>query len=148
MSYIVTIEGQKIPLPDEIGSDDAKVRQALAPYFPDAANALITRTEKDGETTISVIKKAGTKGVPSTKGLLAGLQALQEGPGGKNPAIMLYEEIKRRADPLSPKELLELDSRIEQTIQEGEQQRDALVHAARRLIETRPQAAPAVVQGF
>jgi hypothetical protein len=142
MSYTVTIEGQKIPLPDEIGSSDEKVRQALAPYFPDAANALITRTEKDGETTITVVKKAGTKG------LQAGLQALQDGPGGKNPAIMLYEEIKRRVDPLSPEELLVLDSRIEQAIDEGQQQQQALVHAVQRLIMARPQAAPAVVEGF
>ena len=148
MSYVVTIEGQKIPLPDEIGSDDVKVRQALAPYFPDAANALITRTEKDGETTISVIKKAGTKGVPSTKGLLAGLQALQDGPGGKNPAVMLYEEIKRRVDPLSPEELLVLDSRIQQAIDDGQRQRKALVYAVKRLIEARPQPAPEIVQGF
>ena len=148
MSYVVTIEGQKIPLPDEIGSDDVKVRQALAPYFPDAANALITRTEKAGEVTINVIKKAGTKGVPSTKGLQAGLQTLQDGPGGKNPAVALYEAIKSRQEPLSPAELLELDGRIEQAVAEGERQRKAEQHAARRLIEARPQPAPEVVQGF
>jgi hypothetical protein len=142
MSYVVTIEGQKIPLPDEIGSDDVKVRQALAPYFPDAANALITRTEKAGEVVINVIKKAGTKG------LLAGLQALQDGPGGKNPAVALYEAIKNRQEPLSPAELLELDGRIEQAVAEGNRQRKAEMHAARRLIEARPQPAPEVVQGF
>jgi hypothetical protein len=142
MSYVVTIEGQKIPLPDEIGSDDVKVRQALAPYFPDAANALITRTEKAGEVVINVIKKAGTKG------LQAGLQALQDGPGGKNPAVALYEAIKSRQEPLSPAELLELDSSIEQALEEGTKQNKAIRHAVRRLIVARPQPAPEVVQGF
>jgi hypothetical protein len=142
MSYVVTIEGQKIPLPDEIGSDDVKVRQALAPYFPDAATALITRTEKAGEVVINVIKKAGTKG------LLAGLQALQDGPGGKNPAVALYKAIKSRQEPLSPAELLELDSSIEQALEEGAKQNKAIGHAVRRLIMARPQPAPEVVQGF
>jgi len=140
--YTVTIEGQKIPLPDEIGSDDAKVRQALAPYFPDAANALITRTVKDGETTINVVKKAGTKG------LHAGLQMLQACTGGKNPAVALYEEIKANPEPLSPEQLLVMDSRIEQALDEGKKQRDAVAHAAKRLIRARPQPAEAVVQGF
>lgn len=148
MSYTVTIEGQKIPLPDEIGSDDAKVRQALAPYFPDAANALITRTEKNGEVTISVIKKAGTKGVPSTKGSLTSLKMLQTCPGGKNPVVALYEEIKANPEPLSPDRLLVMDGRIEQALEAGQAQREALVHAAKRLIAARPQAALYVVLGF
>lgn len=143
MSYTVTIEGQKIPLPDEIGSSDDKVRQALAPYFPDAANALITRSEKEGEVTINVVKKAGTKG------LLEGLDMLTDcAPNRKNPAVALHDELKSASQELSAEQLLVLDKRIEDAIKDGERQRDALVHAIRRLIEARPQPAPAVVRGF
>jgi len=47
------------------------------------------REEKAGEVVINVIKKAGTKG------LQAGLQALQDGPGGKKRA---QEEARDKPD--------------------------------------------------
>jgi hypothetical protein len=142
MSYTVVIEGQKIPLPDEIGSDDVKVRQALAPYFPDAANAMITRTDKSGEVTINVVKKAGTKG------LQAGVEYLQACPGGKNPAVALYEEFKGHTELMYPEELLVLDKRIAEALDEGTRQNQAIGQAIKRLIRARPQPAPEVVQGF
>lgn len=62
-TYQITIEGQTIPVPPEIGSSDAAVKAALAPYFPDAANAMITRSEKGDVVTVNVVKKAGSKGL-------------------------------------------------------------------------------------
>lgn len=68
MLYNVSIEGQTIQLPEAIATDDAKVRQALAPYFPGAAESLITRKTEGETTTISVVKKAGSKGQQSYAG--------------------------------------------------------------------------------
>jgi len=140
MSYVVSIEGQKIPLPEEIGKDDNLVRQALAPYFPDAAHALISRSEKNGETTISVVKKAGSKGTDPVAVLVAA-------PAGMNPVIELYDEINR-SDGMSVEQLLEMDGRIDAAIEEGEQQNQAVEHALKRLQAAQPAPAPLVVMGF
>jgi hypothetical protein len=142
MNYIVSIEGQSIPLPEEIGSSDDAVKRALAPYYPEAANAMLTRVTQGDTTTITVIKKAGTKG--------RGLAALIACPGGKNPAMTLYEEINAldelaRMDPLT---LLEMDARIEEAITAGGQQAEAVAFAAKRLIRSAAQPAPVIILGF
>ena len=62
MNYLIKIEGQEIPVPEEIGKSDESVKQVLTPYYPQAANSLITRVEKDDLVTITVVKQAGTKG--------------------------------------------------------------------------------------
>lgn len=63
MKYVISIEGQSIDLPEEIAGDDAKLKAALSPFFPGAANSKIMRNpEKDGVINITVIKQAGTKG--------------------------------------------------------------------------------------
>ena len=51
-------EGQTIELPDEIAASDELIRKALAPFYPDVANAEIQR----GDKGITVIKRAGPKG--------------------------------------------------------------------------------------
>jgi hypothetical protein len=51
-------DGQDIPLPADIAANDDLIRKALAPFYPDVANAEIRRA--DGKITI--IKRAGPKG--------------------------------------------------------------------------------------
>ena len=63
MKYIVKIEGQEVPVPEGVGGlEDADLKRALTPMFPGAANSKIERAEKDGVTTITVVKLAGSKG--------------------------------------------------------------------------------------
>ena len=71
MKYIILVEGQSIPMPEEIAADDGKLKAALAPYFPGVSNSTIKRDaavkdEATGEEsiTVTVIKQAGTKGAP------------------------------------------------------------------------------------
>ena len=59
---IVKLEGQDIQLPDEAAASDDLVRKALVPYFPDVANSEIRRETNDGQTTVTVVKRAGPKG--------------------------------------------------------------------------------------
>ena len=94
MNYNVLIEGQTIPVPEEIGASDEAVKRALTPFYPEVANAMVTRVVKEETTTITVVKRAGTKG--------AGMQDLVDCAGGRNPAIALYEELQRLEikDPL------------------------------------------------
>lgn len=139
-SYTVKIEGQTIQLPPEIAATDDGVKRALAPYYPDAANALITRSaEKDGQVEITVIKRAGTKGV---------LASLLEAPAGRNPAIELYEKIQQRGNELTPLELLESAGEIEAAMNAGANQAQMQETAVERLKRAPAQAAPKLILGF
>jgi hypothetical protein len=144
-TYNILIEGTTIPVPEEIGSNDDSVRRALAPFYPDAANALITRVEKDDVITVNVVKRAGTKGADP-------LTALIDCPGGMNPAIALFQqlqELERASNgPLEAESLLELDQSLEQAIHDGEEQREAVESARNRLQKSAPCPAPALVTGF
>jgi hypothetical protein len=54
----IILDGQTIELPDDVAKDDNLIRRALAPFYPAVANAQIRREEKDGQTQITVIKRA------------------------------------------------------------------------------------------
>lgn len=146
--YTIKIEGQEIPIPEQIGTDDAAVKRALAPFYPDAANALITRTtsEDGSRVDVNVVKKAGTKGA-SLDGLYgaAYLDACSE---GQNPAIAMYQRLAALQGEADIEALLALDGEIEQAIEDGRKQAEMLQPAMKRLDAARPQAAPAVILGF
>jgi hypothetical protein len=143
MNYIVKIEGQEIPVPEEIGATDDAVKRALAPFYPEVAGAMITRVVTNENTvTLNVIKKAGSKGA-------AGLDFLRECPSHQNPAIELYQEIHEKGDsPLNPVTLLELDKRIGDAIIAGEQQVTAIEKARERLAAAVPQPSRTIMRGF
>jgi len=138
---VAVIEGQRIPLPAEIAASDDLIRRALAPFYPDAANAQLSRAEQDGVLTVTVVKRAGSKG-----NLLGYLQMC---PGGKNPVIALYEAI-RGSDlaALDAYAQLELAHRVEQALAEGEAQGEAVRRSAHRLAPAAPQLAPGLLLGF
>jgi hypothetical protein len=147
MNYIVVIEGQNIPLPEEIAVDDAKVRQALAPFFPDAANAMITRTKgKDEETTlVNVVKKAGSKGAGTRASPYEHLRACK---GGMNPALAMYQRLQAEEGELDAERLIEIRQAIEQAVKDGEEQLGMVQTAAKRLQAAQAQAAPGMMAGF
>ena len=138
---VAVIEGQRIPLPVEIAARDDLIRRALAPFYPDAANAQLSRAEQDGVLTITVVKRAGSKGNL--------LDHLQNCPGGKNPIIALYEGI-RGLDlaALDAYAQVELAHRVEQALADGEAQAEAVRRAMHRLATAVPQCAPGVPVGF
>lgn len=143
MNYIISIEGQMIPVPEEIGRDDSAVKKALAPFYPQVANAMITRTIKDDTATVNVVKQAGTKGGYSV------FDVLSSCPGGQNTAIELYRELSNLPDSaLDPQALLELDARLEQAIQAGEAESKLVEKALERLHNARAVPASLVVEGF
>lgn len=151
MNYIVKIEGQEIPVPEEIGRDDDSVKRALAPYFPDAANAMITRVEEGETVKITVVKRAGSKGnghddiVPQR----VPQQYLVECEGGQNPVIVLFEELRQKDQAgMDIEALLSLDHEIAEAVEAGGKQYDAIASAYKRLRNARPQPAPVLVMGF
>ena len=143
MNYIISIEGQTIPVPEEIGKDDSSVIKALAPFYPQVAKALITRTTKDDTVTVNVVKQASTKGGYSVFDVLANC------PSSQNPAFELYRQLSNLPDSaLEPEKLLEMDARLEQAIQEGEADADMLEKALKRLHKARAVPSSLVVEGF
>ena len=64
-----TIKGDAVGITDEIANDDDLLKAALAPTWPDVRTATITRTGgTDGkELVVSVVKKAGTKGMDDSE---------------------------------------------------------------------------------
>lgn len=146
-TYNILIEGQTIPVSEEIGANDANVKAALSPFYPDASNAMITRVEKDGVVTVNVVKRAGSKGLFPAPDQVGPLEYLDACQSHKNPAIEMYEQINAGA-VLSPEELLVLDARLQSAIEEGMSQGRMLEAALTRLNGARSQPAPSVVIGF
>lgn len=145
-TYKVTIEGQSLDLPAEIAGDDEKLRAALQPYFPGAANAKFMRSEADGVETVNVVKQAGTKGritidLPFRK--------LEEAPESRNPVIDLYYEL-RDVDPriLSTEQVLEITGKINQVIEDGQQQEEMMSRAEERLKDARAVPSTETPAGF
>lgn len=146
MNYTVLVEGQSIPVPEEIGGSDEAVKRALAPFYPEVANAMITRVEKDGTVTVNVVKRAGSKGSGPE-----GAAYLVTCTGGKNPAVALFEEIQAlEADGavLDPYAMLRMDARIESAISAGKEQADKVDYALKRLRKTAARRSPFVIRGF
>lgn len=152
-TYKITIEGQTLEnLPAEIAGDDAKLKAALQPFFPGAANAKFMRSEKDGVVTVNVIKQAGTKGRKCLRANIfsdRAVNALIGCPESRNPVITLEEEL-REFDPrkLSAEQMLALDGRIRKTLEEGQAQFDAILSAESRLEAVRAIAADETPQGL
>ncbi len=140
MEYVVFIEGQKIPIPPEMGESDEAVKNAMRPIFPEVANAQFTRTEKDGVTTITVIKKAGSKG---------GWQDLISATEGRNPIIALQAKLAdTNPSSMTMEELIEADEQINTTLEAGDSQKDMVGYALHRLKKAKAAALSVTPVGF
>lgn len=115
MQYILKLEGQNIPLTPEVAANDQTIRDAIAPFFPDATTAEIKREEADGITVIRLVKKAGTKGNVMQKLVMAENQL--------NPASALSWQLKMAEikGELTLETLLGIQPVIQTAIEEGEQ---------------------------
>ena len=96
MEILVEIEGQSIPVDEEIANDDTLLRKLFVPYFPDAANARIDREEGK---PIKIIKVAGSKGASKPTPLETLLLAPEEvNPAVKMCRIVQHHELTNRLD--------------------------------------------------
>lgn len=144
----VLIEGQTLTMPPGIEKDE-DIRRALAPYFPEVSTALLSRKEEGEVTTVTIIKKAGSKGGGNGKAHRdAPQQKLIDCAGGMNPAIALYQRIDALGPDADIVDLLEFEREIDQALKQGEKQRQAITDARARLGCAVAQAAPVVVVGF
>jgi len=160
MNYKISIEGQTIELPEEIAGDDAKLKAALTPFFPGAANAKFMRTEpKDDVVTVTVIKQAGTKGLKADLIIIDDpiirepqdqvLRRLIEAEEGINPVVDLNRAVEGKLlNQMGVEKLMALDKKIDLTVKEGRKERDDVETTLSLLEHAKPQPAESVSTGF
>lgn len=124
----LSADGQELSLPDSIANDDAQLKAALTPFYPEMANATIRRETLGGEIIVTMTKQAGTKGAERT-GAGAGAGELrpvglylEDAPQELNPALRVAWRIQymQALDRLELEDLIELQPKIEAAYQEGQ----------------------------
>lgn len=140
---IIKLEGQSIPIDNDIAAADELIRKALLPFYPEVGNATISRSEEDGETVINIVKRAGTKGSTPLASLIAA-------PEEANPAITLAWELKRleAAEELELRQLLEYHPRIDRAIEQGEAEAEQVAEALNKLQAAVTQPSQQRIPGF
>ncbi len=139
----VAIDGQNFPLPDEIGAKDELVRAALAPFVPWIVNAQIQRKEEGGNTLVTVIKRADTKGSAGNVP-----EALIAAPQQRNPAIELWTKLQQEVKLDDPGAMIEWQPAIAEAIQAGERDIETIHASLTYLAECAPVPASLVTLGF
>lgn len=167
MIYKVVIEGQTLEMPEEIAGDDGKLKSALSPYFPGAANAKFMRSpEKEGVITVTVIKQAGTKGFIAYRKLPTDaeletlfqkddtpedqvLRRLIEATEDMNPVVKLNQVLEGKTlNQMGVESLFKLDSEINATVEEGNKEDDVLNTSLSLLTRTAALPSPSSIPGF
>lgn len=144
MPYILMIEGQEIPIADEVAASDQILRDAITPFYPEIANAEITREEKDGITQIRMVKKAGTKGVGDI------LQTLIDSEHQFNPALILSWQIKMLEIQgcLNIENLILVQDELEKAITTGREWHIELEKSLHLLQQSPPIPSQRIITGF
>ncbi len=129
----ITSDGVEFEIPDEIAEVDRLIREALAPYYADMANADIKRTDKNGRaitdengrTVIEVTKRAGTKGAKGN--IFEVIDALLAAPEEINPALVVHFELMEaeKKGKLSLRRYLGSQGDIRRAAAEGKEQLEA-----------------------
>ena len=140
----IQIDGQVFPMIDEVADSDELLKAALVPFVPWIANARIERKIENGTTTISVIKRADTKG--SFQGAV--FAALQASPEQRNPAVALWQAMEGQMDLNDPGVILALEPRITQALVAGDTEVKAVQQALAHLITSAPVDANRTPLGF
>lgn len=147
---IIKLEGQEIPIDDAIALDDTMLRNALTPFYPDAAHAEIARETKDGQTIVRMVKRAGTKGTSFGTGTDGVLNKLISSKSELNPALELCWQLKSLEirGKLDLEALLPLQQTIHTAIAQGETEVKQVETTFRLLLTAPPIPAKIVLPGF
>jgi hypothetical protein len=135
-------DGQEFDLEDEIAKDDETLRRALSPVYPDAANATFTRKTEGGVMTVTVAKRAGTKG-----GAADALLAAPEYASGTSRVEAKLAAMRERG-PVTFAEIRAMGGEIEKAVAEDRGGWQAVRQALRSLSDAAPQASSSVPTGF
>lgn len=138
---IIQLDGQSFQIPELIAAKDELLKATLAPFVPWIANAQIDRKEQDGNTVVSVIKRADWKGNAVVDMLIAS-------PNEMNPAVELWMQIQGQLDTTAPETILVLEPRIASALEVGDQEIAAVHQALMRLVGCTPISAHRIPLGF
>jgi hypothetical protein len=143
---------QTFPIPADIGVSDDLIKRALAGVIPYIDTAKLTREEKDGVTTINVIKSHAPKGAGDPGSSLLVVQSLaRTRRDGANPVAALYRQLVQdgvRLEHLRPDQHLALSAKIDQTLEAGEEVHREIQAVLRYLTASLPVEAKSVPVGF
>ena len=141
---IIKLEGQEIPIDAALAASDDLIRKALLPFYPEVGNATIGRKEENGETIITIVKRAGSKG-------LTPFEQLVVTPESVNPAIALAGELKLKESKGELVEfftLLQYQARIDEAIEQGTSDAEAVDQSLKKLTVATAQPSQRIVPGF
>lgn len=153
-TYQIHVEetDQTFPIPEDIGASDDLIKRALAGVVPYIDTAKLTREEKDGATTIKVIKSHAPKGAGNPGSSLLVIQSLAKARrDGTNPVASLYRQLVHdgvKLETLKPDQHLALSSMIDKTIEAGEQVHREIQATIQYLTASLPVEARSVPIGF
>ncbi len=142
MPYKLFLEGQEIPLADEIAATDETLRNTFVAFYPELGTADIKREEKDGVVEIRMVKRAGTKGNP--------VQSLIAAPSSINPAIALSLQLTHRQmqEVLSIEDLIAIQADIEEAIDVGNAWEKQTTQTLRAILKCTPIASTLPILGI
>ncbi len=156
MNHTVVIDNQEIPLDAETAASDQEIRQALRWCYPEIANATINRRTEGEREIITVVKRAGTKGISDVAGENAGgsgeneisashqtceaiVAALVATPEEINGAVQLAIELQTKiaANEMTLTELTLKRAEMQKALEAGEAE-EAFVEQARARLAAAP----------
>lgn len=167
MSHVVVIDNQEIALDAETAASDHEIRQALKWCYPEISNATINRRTEGEREIITVIKRAGTKGVADCRGTTAQecrgvsiviasrtlgkvVDALVSAPEEINRAVLLacVLQTKIAAGDLTLGELTLKRAEMQEALDAGEAEETRVEQARTRLFSAPAQSSCFVPTGF
>jgi hypothetical protein len=142
----ITTDGSEFEVADEIARDDQRLREALTPFYPELANAEITRSEQEGKLIVTMVKRAGTKG----SGFADVLAVLRDSPEEFNPALVLQHKMSQmeKEGKLDLRKILRMQPEIRFAVNEGMKQIEAQRETLKLLREGKPVAGKSISVGF
>lgn len=142
----ISTDGVEFEVKDDLARDDQQLREALTPFYPEMANAEITRSEQDGSLVVTMAKRAGTKG-SSRSEVLTGLRNTTE---TINPAVLLQDKLRRMEErgELDVRKLMRLQPEIRWAMNDAQKQMEEVKASLKLLGEAKPVAAKSIPLGF
>ncbi|MGE0127570.1 MAG: hypothetical protein AB7U82_05785 [Blastocatellales bacterium] len=142
----ISTDGTEFELKDDIARDDQRLREALTPFYPEMANAEITRSEQDGRLVVTMAKRAGTKGFSRADVLTV----LRNAAEMVNPAVLMQDKLRRMEErgELDVQKLMRLQPGIRRAMNDGQKQIKEVKASLKLLADAKPVAARSVPGGF
>jgi hypothetical protein len=142
----ISTDGTEFELKDDIARDDQRLREALTPFYPEMANAEITRSELDGKLIVTMAKRAGTKGFSRSDVLTVLRNAMET----VNPAVLMQDKLRQMEElgELDVRKLMRLQPEIRRAMNDGQKQIEEVKASFKLLGEGMPVAARSIPVGF